>query len=293
MMLTTKNSDTLLTTALHNIRSAVVLQQTDWVEGTVSLCLCLNEARALFPSSQDLYKWLSENGVDVNRYHAAAALAMAQDPEKARSIIARTKRRSLEMIHAKEFKPKAVRKPKLQTDKRGRAAGVDIRTSIEAWDQFRALAEGEGKTPQAKLNEIVAATANMDLAAPASFSRTKQEEFDRSLNAHKRVLDLRFKLSVEQEVKRLLDEMILPTWNKRKAELDLVMKSRKGLFTRKQYNDIMRCLHPDTQPTEQQKTIAFRLIAEQKLVLLSEKEQPSEPWDLPKTAAELLARRRK
>jgi len=67
----------------------------------------------------------------------------------------------------------------------------------------------------------------------------------------------------------------------------------KGVFKQAEYNAILRCLHPDAQPSVEQKDEAFRLVHEKRLVLLSAKEETKPTTYPPLPTAEELLKRRK
>lgn len=123
---------------------------------------------------------------------------------------------------------------------------------------------------------------------------SKKKEFETALRLYKKKLDAEFDHSVLQEVKKRLDEIVLPTLNKREAMAAQILKNRKGVWTQAEFNSILKCLHPDTGNlvSTDQKTNAFRLMNDSKHLLISEKELPTTFNNMPKTYAEMMARRK-
>jgi hypothetical protein len=109
---------------------------------------------------------------------------------------------------------------------------------------------------------------------PEDLSKTAQEKLAAAIRQHQAKLEMEFKPRVKAEVQRLMREMVEPRLREREEDAERVVKARKGVFSQQQYNSILRCLHPDTTPTTEQKTEAFRLMQEKRVALLSEKEDP-------------------
>lgn len=123
---------------------------------------------------------------------------------------------------------------------------------------------------------------------------SKQEQFDSALAAHKRYLESQFDQRLQAGVQAFVNEHTLPLMERRQRDADLVIKARKQVFTKDEYTKIIRCLHPDTasQVTDEQRADAFRLLHNQKIALLGEKEMPTEYPTLPSSAADFLKRKK-
>ena len=61
------------------------------------------------------------------------------------------------------------------------------------------------------------------------------------------------------------------------AEYDAVISARKGIMTRKVFDNIRRCLHPDSRQSASDERLAeaFRLFSKLELRLLSESDFPT------------------
>lgn len=123
---------------------------------------------------------------------------------------------------------------------------------------------------------------------PATLSKTAQEKLAGALRQHQRVLDAQFEFRVQSEIQHRVKELVMPSLQEQKDDAALVVRSRKGVFNPTEYNAILRCLHPDLNPSIEQKNEAFRLWHARKLTLMSEKDDPRQYRDLP-TVEEFMA----
>ena len=114
-----------------------------------------------------------------------------------------------------------------------------------------------------------------------------------AIRQHQKKLDAEFNVRVRAGVKEALEASVLPHYNKSKAHYDAVVKGRKGIFTDAEYNLILHCTHADSRKSmsEERLNQAFQLLQKKKLVLVAEKENPTEARDVPLTFAEMMARR--
>lgn len=131
------------------------------------------------------------------------------------------------------------------------------------------------------------------LLDPSHLPKTKREEFERIIRGHKRHLDEQFEFRVKAEIDKRLNAYILPHYNAEHEHHKAVVKARKGVFTRQEYRKILAALHPDNFPDGRSDRYAelFSLFSERELVLCAEKDVHTSSVTLPKTAAEMMARR--
>lgn len=125
---------------------------------------------------------------------------------------------------------------------------------------------------------------------PKSLSITSREKLDAAMRQHKRKLELQFSDRVSDEVRKRLEDTILPHYSKTYADYKAVLKSRKGCMDRATYKKILACLHPDrVQDAVLKKRYeeAFRLFTELEKVVLNEKESPTSFIDIPSTYEDL------
>lgn len=151
----------------------------------------------------------------------------------------------------------------LSFEKAGKAVGVSnivMRTSVAREQGYR-----EGRADP--------------LIDPASLSPSAQQKLDAAIRQHKRKLEL----EIIQEREGLTAEFDryridwLRTLNERQAEYDAVISARKGVMTRRAFDAIRRCLHPDSRQSvsEERLAEAFRLFSKLEIKLLAESEHPT------------------
>lgn len=130
---------------------------------------------------------------------------------------------------------------------------------------------------------------------PSMLSMSAQQRLEAAIRHHKRVLDSNFADRVHAEIVRQLRETFLPDWERRLAEADRVIKSRKGIMPRATFNIIRRCLHPDSRDTVSIERLqaAFVAFNRYERLMIAEAEAPTPPVNRPKTAADLMAMKRK
>jgi hypothetical protein len=138
----------------------------------------------------------------------------------------------------------------------------------------------DGGSDQATEHDEIRREAAAQIDPPLSL--TAQQRLAGAIRKHQRKLEAEFEWRVRDDIKRRVEEMVLPSFRESTADAVLVIGARKGVFKHTEYNALLRCVHPDVQPTIEQKNEAFRLLHENRLVLLSKKEETH-----PKTYAPL------
>lgn len=130
---------------------------------------------------------------------------------------------------------------------------------------------------------------------PSTLSKSAQEKLAVAIRQHQRRLDLEFEQRLGSEIKRRVDEMVLPSYNESKRHYDAVLSARKGILKRVEFNKLLRCLHTDTarQVSDEDLNDALNLILRHKVVLLCEADEPTATPPLPKTYEELMALKQK
>jgi hypothetical protein len=126
--------------------------------------------------------------------------------------------------------------------------------------------------------------------AKVSLTKAQQKRLEAGERAYRQHLADIFEETVQKEIRRRVDEYVAPRFLEREKDADQLRKfaRRKGLFKREEYNVILRCVHPDRAPSIDEKNEAFRLLHENRLFLLSEKDDPRTYPPLP-TADEFMA----
>lgn len=104
-------------------------------------------------------------------------------------------------------------------------------------------------------------------------------------------LELAFEDRIQAELKKRIEENVLPYYKDKLAKAELLMKSGKP-FTNQEYISLLRAFHPDSSSPEY-RTAAFRLIKEKEPLLRPEEKDKPLTSRLPKTWAEVMAMQQK
>jgi hypothetical protein len=123
---------------------------------------------------------------------------------------------------------------------------------------------------------------------PATLSWTAQQKLDAAIRQHKHKLDLKFETLVLDEVKRRIDEIILPHWKEKIAKAEQLYRHRRGAMDKDTFNKIRRALHPDSRKSISDKMLgdAFDTFMALEKFLLDEKSSPTDFSGLPETWAD-------
>jgi len=127
-------------------------------------------------------------------------------------------------------------------------------------------------------------------------SMSAQEKLDAAIRQHQRKLDAQFERRVLDEIKKRIDEMILPHWKKQIDQAQELYARRRGLMDKATFNKIRRGLHPDSRNSISDKVLgeAFDTFMGLEKFLLAEKDSPTEVGaGLPRTWAEWEAAKQK
>jgi ParB-like chromosome segregation protein Spo0J len=189
-------------------------------------------------------------------------------------------------------KPKKPKQPKpvpLKTEdpERGRVAGVDVKVAPDVWKRFNEKARQEDKSATVKIAELVKNTVDPEIDV-ASLSMTAQEKLEVAMRQHQRKLDLAFEQHVQNEIRKRVDEMILPEWKKRIEQARKLFTHRRGAMDKATFNAIRRALHPDSRKSISDKVLgeAFDTFMSLEKFLLDEKDSPTEIGPIPDSLAE-------
>jgi predicted transcriptional regulator len=134
---------------------------------------------------------------------------------------------------------------------------------------------------------------------PTSFPETIQEklaaykrQFDRQ---RQRELDAKFRSEVEAEVKRRIDQIVLPHWKEEIERADKLYKHRRGAMEKATFNMIRRALHPDSRASISNEKLAeaFDTFMSLEKFLLDEKASPTQMPDVPSSWQEWEDAKRK
>ncbi len=104
-------------------------------------------------------------------------------------------------------------------------------------------------------------------------SATAQQKLDAAIRAHQRKLDVAFERAVHDRVSAAVEHKYV-VLNKRYDDYAVVLRARKGILTRQQYNTIIRAIHPDLTPSIEDRNTAMHLLNDRrvKIALMAETE---------------------
>jgi hypothetical protein len=125
------------------------------------------------------------------------------------------------------------------------------------------------------------AQAEPDLRSFLSMSA--QQKFDAAIRQYQRQLAMQFEKLVLDEVKRRIDEIILPHWKEKISTAEQLYKRRKGAMDKKTFETIRRALHPDSRKSisDHRLGLAFNTFMGLEKFLLDEKESPTDFSGIP------------
>lgn len=128
--------------------------------------------------------------------------------------------------------------------------------------------------------------------ASQSLSKSDQVKLQKAIEQEKARLAAQFHIEVNARVKQFLADTIGPQLQKEQKDARWIMQSRKGVMTRKEFNQIRACLHTDRTATDEEKNKAFALFSSYEKFLLKEKESPTRFANIPSTPQEWDALRK-
>jgi transposase len=128
---------------------------------------------------------------------------------------------------------------------------------------------------------------------PATLSLSAQEKLAAAMRQYQRKLDAKYEKDLRDGIQKAVEDAVLPHYEEKIALSEQITKARQGLMKKSDYNKIRFCLHPDQymNRTPEQRNAASQLWEELEVVLVSEAEKPTDTFKMPKTYAELLARK--
>jgi ParB-like chromosome segregation protein Spo0J len=130
---------------------------------------------------------------------------------------------------------------------------------------------------------------------PASLSKTAQEKLEAATRRRMWELDASFHSKVAGEVKKRINEIVLPHWKQQIAMAKKLYGHRRGAMSKDTFNTIRRALHPDSRNSisDQKLSEAFDTFMGLEKYLLDEKDSPTAFPDLPASWDEWEAAKRK
>jgi hypothetical protein len=268
---------------------------TDWIEAKLETAEALFEASTEFAGKDKNFfgDWCKTNGFGedvLNKDDRAAYVKMGTDLPRMREVLSKTTRRSIRLIGLYEWDP-----PSRSAAKRGaastKAPARDRRTDavmekMTAGEAQTNIADDVGTTPRTvrRISEAERIRlegynqALTDIGALADFTKaTAKEKLDAAIRAQKKIYerehDLKFMHAVIEQGKRNVPNLQEAERKAREAELRFrnFFNKQKKIYTAEEYKAILRCLHPDSNPSAEVKSRAFLLFEPRKFALTGEK----------------------
>jgi hypothetical protein len=116
-------------------------------------------------------------------------------------------------------------------------------------------------------------------------SMTAQQKLEAWQRQYQKDLARQFERCVLNEVKRRVDEMILPHWKEKITQAEKLYVHRRGAMDKATFNKIRRALHPDSRNSISDNMLgdAFDTFMSLEKFLLDEKDSPTDFSGLPET----------
>lgn len=129
---------------------------------------------------------------------------------------------------------------------------------------------------------------------PKTLSKSAQEKLEALIRKQNREFEMRVEQRAQEMLREDVEATILPAYKREMDEARMIVKSRDGVMKRSVYVQILACLHPDRvkgTELEERYQKAFTTFKNLELALCSEKELPTTASSIPRTWAEMQARK--
>jgi hypothetical protein len=168
-----------------------------------------------------------------------------------------------------------------------------IATNPELSDKAVAEKVGGGVTERTVRREVEYEAIRQQAKAEPQIDRadlplSAQEKFDAAVGRYQKMLDQKFERRVLDEIKKRIDEMILPHWKTLIEQSKKLYEHRRGAMDKQTFNKIRRALHPDSRNSISDSVLAdaFDTFMQLEKFLLNEKESPTDFSGLPNSLDE-------
>jgi hypothetical protein len=149
--------------------------------------------------------------------------------------------------------------------------------------------QAENATLKARIAELEAARGKEPLIDASTLPMSAQEKLETAKRQQMKRLGAEFEQLVANEVRRRIDEMVLPHWKEQIEQAKTLYERRRGAMDKETFNAIRRVLHPDSRKAISDKKLgeAFDTFMRLEKYLLNEKDSPTD-WSpgLPSSLAE-------
>jgi hypothetical protein len=126
---------------------------------------------------------------------------------------------------------------------------------------------------------------------PSILNASYRAKYDALVKRYERRFEQVFNNRVSEEVKRHINEYLMPLYKDRLEKAERVMTASRGKpFTNEEYRLLLSALHPESD--ELRRARAFQMIKDKEVVLRTEERGKPLTSGLPTSVEELLARRK-
>lgn len=120
-------------------------------------------------------------------------------------------------------------------------------------------------------------------------SASAQKKYDAKVRAFKKSFDY----AVETKARQVITETTIPHTLKQLARIEALMKQGSKVMSKAEYRTVLACLHPDASHSKEKLAEAFRIFSSYRFQLADDEPERKLISGMPRTVAELLARKRK
>jgi ParB-like chromosome segregation protein Spo0J len=176
--------------------------------------------------------------------------------------------------------------PKRKTGEVQAQRSINVKPAI--WESFKTRVEMEGGVVAAKIGELLTAYVDGATVDPSTLPLNAQQKIDAVIRRYKQQLDAEFRERVSEEVRKRIDEIVLPHWKQQIDAAKTLYERRRALMDKATFNKIRRGLHPDSRNSISDRMLgeAFDAFMALEKYLLSEKDSPTSFDGLPSSVAE-------
>jgi hypothetical protein len=258
----------------------------EWFAIKIDLCEHHYTARQRYSSDVEFGRWFDQHIGDlISHQERAAYIAMGEHLEVARQVLRATTRSSIRMIYEKEFRPRFTsvgkptkpRKPQ-STDEYDAAMAVIERRFTAGESLAYGEIEHEAGISSTAVRRALAAWDAKQAAATdfgKFLSSSATEKLEAAIRQHKKQLDLEFQGRVQAEVRRVLNEVVIPQYGEKLDKADTILKAQDRYynkwfaFSAGEYRQLLGALHPDANLSADKKSELFQLFKSKETVLVN------------------------
>ena len=259
----------------------------DWVEANLAIAERLTQAREALPNNADFGSWCDKwFGNCMNKNARAIYVQWGKKIEWTRIVLEKTERKSIELIHEKEWtlpntrnspdNPKAPGGPKLREAKDKILAYEAVEGKLPPADRHFEMPGIKPSTYDRAIREVRGARAEAETLGPLKFTKATAVHIESILARRMRELEDAFSDRVRKAVQRLYDENF-PTLEREKLEAfqqkrdyEKLFNNHEHIFTMAEYNDLLLCTH-EANPSAETRKRAFMALNARKFQLTGKK----------------------